>query len=151
MDLLDFTIQLTNITKEVVTIQGATDKGYGGFKFRLDATHKPFIFNGDDGEQKRDAWLLDTPWVDTLWTPKDSNKTQGVAIFQHPKNHDFPHDGWMLRHYGIVGPAWPHEQAHLLQPDESVTLRYRILIHDGTTESAKIAEKYQVYGEFAQE
>lgn len=147
---IDFTLRFTNVTKEVVTIQGATDKGYGGFKFRLDATQKPFTFNTDDGLQKRDTWLTASPWVDSLWTNTATSKTQGVAVFQHPDNPDYPHDGWMIRHYGIIGPAWPHEGSHTLKPDESLTLKYRLLIHDGSTEDAEISEKYQHYGEWAQ-
>ncbi|MFP6584356.1 MAG: DUF6807 family protein [Candidatus Hydrogenedentota bacterium] len=142
---IDFILQFKNITKEIVTFQGATDKGYGGFKFRLDATQKPFTFNTDDGLQKRDTWHADSPWVDTLWTNSESKKIQGVAIFQHPDNPDYPHDGWMIRHYGIIGPAWPHEGSHKLQPDESLTLKYRLLIHDGDTRSAGIGQAFDTY------
>lgn len=142
--IIDFTLTITNVHQEPVTIQGATDKGYGGFKFRLDAERKPFTFVSRQGAQEEDTWHVDSPWMDTTWEDTDG-ATQGVAIFQHLNNPDYPHDGWMIRHYGIVGPAWPHEEARVLKTGEAITLKYRLVLHSGDTDAAGIADLHDGY------
>ncbi len=144
--IIDFTLTITNVHQKLLTIEGAKDKGYGGFKFRLDADRKPFTFTGAKGVQAEDTWHVDSPWMDNVWKEADGSQ-HGVAIFQHPDNPDYPHDGWMIRHYGIVGPAWPHEQPHEMRTGsgEAVTLKYRLVLHTGDTEEAGIADLHSAY------
>lgn len=142
---LDFRLCFQNISSEPVTIRGAADKGYGGFKFRLNAANKSFAFFTDDGPHEKDTFVAPTPWIDARWSVAATKREEGVAIFQHPSNPDYPHDGWMLRHYGIVGPAWPLEETYTLADGEYFNLRYRVVIHDGELDQSTIADLYDQY------
>lgn len=149
--VIDFALRFETVTKETVTFKGAVGKGYGGFKFRLNAENKPFDFFTDDGLHENDTFVTTTPWVDAVWTSEESGNRQGVAIFQHSSNPGYPHDGWMLRHYGIVGPAWPLEEDYTLVSGDSFGLEYRVVIHDGDTESAGIAGAFDRYSRDSEE
>ncbi len=150
---IDFHLVFTNICAERVFIGGQTtdNKGYGGFCFRPNAARKPgakrktFTFTTAQGEQKRDALKVDTPWADVAWRDRADGPMCGAAIFQHPKNPGYPHPGWILRHYGFLGASWPHLEGHYLEPDASVELRYQLYTHQGTAEAAKVGERFKSY------
>lgn len=142
---IDIELILTNKSKDAMTLRGAKDKGYGGVGICPDTKRKPFVLSTKDGALKEDALSYDTPWGDVTLAPDINGETCGVAIFQHPANPGFPHKGWMFRAYGYMGAAWPHEAGHTLMPDESVVLRYRMLIHRGTADDARVAEAFAAY------
>ena len=153
---IDFDLKLTpeaasyrpaadNVTDRVVTFLGAKDKGYGGFCFRPDAKHVPFTFTTAKGVCEKDALSFETPWADVSWKTKADGGLAGVAIFENPKNPGYPFPGWIFRHYGFLGASWPHEQEHLVKPGESFELRYRLYIHRGSAEEAKVAGAFEAY------
>lgn len=153
---IDFALRFENIGGEPVEIRGSeaadmgTTKGYGGFCLRPDATRKPMTFTAKGGVMAGDALSLETPWCDVSFpVAENSPVLSGVAIFQHPANPGYPHPGWILRHYGFLGASWPHTIAHPLAPGESVELRYRILIHKGGAEDARVSELFREYADSA--
>ena len=139
---IDFRLNFKNLTEEVVTFEGAKEKGYGGFLFRPMRANEPFQFLTAAGVVEDEALSFDTPWAGVRWTPSGQTEPTGVVIFQHPTNPGFPHDGWIFRHYALLGASWPHETPYALHPGESFQLRYRLLvIHNPTVDALK--------GEFA--
>ncbi|MCA9427928.1 MAG: PmoA family protein, partial [Candidatus Omnitrophica bacterium] len=88
---------------------------------------------------------LDTPWGDVTSRVEPDGPTSGMALFQHPENPGYPHRGWIFRHYGFLGASWPHLEPYEIAPGESVTLRYRMLIHRGTAEEAKVGEAFEKF------
>ncbi len=144
---IDFTLQFINISREPLVIRGQTDqdKGYGGFCFRPDAARKPFAFTAAQGVVSDDALRLDSPWVDMSSSSGPEKPLAGVAIFQHPANPDYPHDGWILRHYGFLGASWPHNDPKTFAPGEAFTLRYRVYVHRGSAEDARLPALYEAY------
>ena len=145
---MDFTITLTNLYDQELTMKGQTkdNKGYGGFSIRPDARRKPFIFTAASGVIPEDVLELDTPWADVSYaTKRKGKKLSGVAIFQHPDLPGYPHKGWLLRDYGFLGQSWPHTNPTALAPGESVTLKYRLYMHRGDAEAGKVAEAHAAY------
>lgn len=150
---IDFDLTFSNVSSEEVVIRGSkaedkteVTKGYGGFCFRPDATRKPMVFTGKDGIQDEDVLSLETPWCDVSFpTERRGSTVSGVAIFQHPGNPGYPHEGWILRHYGFLGASWPHTEAHAMAPGDSFTLRYRMLVHRGGAEEAGVEQAFQAY------
>ncbi len=145
---IDFDITVENVSKEVFILAGAktANKGYGGFCFRPDATRLPMHFTDARGAQSEDQLRAETPWADVSFPMvKGDAKQSGVAIFQHPANPGYPHPGWIMRHYGFLGASWPHTEPHTLNPGESFHLRYRLLVHRGSAEEAKVKDAFQAY------
>jgi hypothetical protein len=99
---------------------------------------------GDSGEKA--TFGKTSPWMDCFG--KRGDITEGLAILQHPGNIDYPAP-WFTRDYGFFSPTilyWPSDdKATHLDKGDSVTLRYRVLVHAGNTQAADIAGEYQKY------
>jgi hypothetical protein len=74
-------------------------------------------------------------------------KPAGIAILDHPKNLNAP-TPW----YVIVGapmsyfsPAVLCYKPHTLKAGESMTLRYRVLIHPGRWDAARLKKEYEAF------
>lgn len=83
-------------------------------------------------------------WADFYGTR--AGITEGLAILNHPQNRWTP-PPWFTRDYGFFSPTpfnWLEEGVSLAR-DEPLRLRYRVVVHGGTTEEARIAELYQAY------
>jgi hypothetical protein len=142
---IDIELRLENISGAPFTLGGQTtgDKGYGGVcirpangsgLFSEDESNSPFRFLGKDGLIANDAFTAETPWCALLLKETPGAPRNGIALIQHPDNPGYPQPGWLIRHYGFLGQSWPHRTPHLLPPNQSITLRYRILITRGLTE-----------------
>lgn len=128
---------------EPVQLLGAIKKGYGGLCFRF-APRKETIITTSGGVQEEDSNLLQFPWADESGKFGDSEQVTGVAIFQHPDNPESP-DGWCLRHYGFLGVCWPGLEPVTLEPNNPVTLRYRIWVHEGDANVARVEDAFAVF------
>jgi len=87
-------------------------------------------------------------WIDCYGT-RGNKVTEGIAIFQHPSNMWYPAP-WFTRDYGFFSPTpmyWPQNEqtGTQLKKGEEVKLRYRVIVHAGDTEKAKIAELFNKY------
>jgi hypothetical protein len=90
--------------------------------------------NPKDGEPAK--------WIDVTG-PLDG-KTVGVSLFNHPDNLRHPTPCLNFSNQ-TIGLAPTHKQAHTLQPNESLRLRFRVLVHAGTPTEAKVAGEYEAY------
>ena len=85
-------------------------------------------------------------WID-CWGNRKTG-AEGIAVLQHPSNRWYP-SPWFTRDYGFISPTpmyWPeNEKATALKKGETVSLRYRVLIHSGNTREARIAERFKQY------
>ena len=77
-----------------------------------------------------------------MFTPKD--QPSGAAIFI-PKTHpDFP-PTWLTRYYGPLCVGYPGVKGRTFQPGETIELRYRIWIHEGTVTLPQLEKAYNEY------
>ena len=99
------------------------------------------------------AWGKRAEWVD-YWGPV-GGETVGVAIFDHPESFRHP-TTWHVRDYGLfaANPFGIHDFERgqprgagdlVLQPDQKLHLRYRVVFHKGGTAEAKIADLWNAY------
>lgn len=99
---------------------------------------------GETGESgtfgKRSAWMD--------YNGKRMGGIEGMAIIQHPSNKWFPAP-WFTRDYGFFSPTpmyWPeNEKNTILKKGETIKLRYRVIVHAGNQEDAKIADLFEKY------
>lgn len=148
---IDFHLTFTNTSSGIVTFLGQTDenKGYGGFGYRPDVGRPDRKMITALGVLEKEAVHIETPWADYSSRIRPNEAYSGVAIFQHPANPGYPHPGWLLRfrspEYAFLGASWPHREPVVLQPGESSELRYRLYVHRGTGDEARVAQRFQAY------
>jgi hypothetical protein len=112
------------------------------------------MLNSAGGVGEKNIWGKRADWVD--YSGVIAGKRLGIAIFDNPQNIKHP-TYWHARGYGLfaVNPFGEHDFYNDPKRDGSVTiatgasltLRYRVLIHDGDAAEANVAEAYQRYTE----
>jgi hypothetical protein len=160
--ILDFDIHIKPNGKELKF--GDTKEGSFGLRVNEALAPKPDKSTGiatptgkmvnSRGDKDGAAWGKKAEWVD--YFGPIGGKTYGVAIFDHPKNFRYP-TTWHARDYGLftVNPFGLHDFGmgdkgagdFVVKPDETFTLRYRVLFHKGDTEAGGVASQFAVYAE----
>ncbi|WP_152050521.1 DUF6807 domain-containing protein [Tautonia marina] len=103
-----------------------------------------------EGIVDTEAWGKASPWVD--YTGPIGNETLGVAILNHPSSFRYP-TTWHVRDYGLFAANpfgykdfnYADSGTHTIAPGESIELRYRVILHEGDTDQAKIAREFEAY------
>jgi hypothetical protein len=156
--LFDWEITLSAADKDVVF--GDTKEGTVAIRIaesmRLKgpkATPGAGKISNSEGDQDGAAWGKRARWVD-MSGPIDG-EIFGIAFMDHPKNPRHP-TRWHARDYGLFA-ANPFCEAEMdknqptgagdftLKAGQSVTFKYRVLLHEGDAVQAKIASRYQEY------
>ena len=97
------------------------------------------MYYSSNGLKGDSVWSSKGNWV--MLTGKKDGKNITIAIFDHPSNIGYP-AYWHARGYGLfaVNPLGrkifsngKEELNFTLQPGQTTTFRYRIVIHSGTT------------------
>jgi len=92
---------------------------------------------GEDG-----TWGKKSPWCD--YFGEHHGETEGLAIMSHPENRWFP-EPWFTRNYGFFSPTpmqWLEDGKVKFAQGETLTLKYRVVVHAGDTEDAGIKTVY---------
>ncbi len=146
---LDFTAWneavLMDRTPPDTTPDGNARGGYAGLSIRLarELTNPIIAATGDIGELAKNRYGFAASAAD--FSGEIDGGTAGVAIFDHPANPRAP-----TRWYGIIDrlvPFWFLNAALLqlepytLGPRKHLILRYRVLIHPGRWEAARLREE----------
>ena len=119
---------------------------------RVEAKQGGHIVNSD-GKENAAAWGLPARWVD--YTGPVEGEVAGIAIMSHPKSFR-PLPRWHVRTYGLFAANpfgqkdFPDQAAakqgeFTLKKGESITLRYRVLLHRGKTGSAAIEQAFRQF------
>jgi len=106
--------------------------------------------SGQEGEPN--CWGKRANWVD-MFGEVEGEKL-GVAIFDHPGNPGHP-TYWHVRGYGLFAAnifgARAFERnpelngSRTLEPGQTLTFRYRVVVHPGDYRTANIATMYDTY------
>ncbi len=155
--VMDWEIKLTAGEKDAVF--GDTKEGTAAIRIaetmRLKQPKAPgegHILN-DSGTADDAVWGQKAKWVDM--SGPIAGKTYGIAFMQHPTSFRAG-SRWHARDYGLFA-ANPFCEAEMekgqakgagaftLKAKESVTFKYRIILHEGDAAAAKVAESYADY------
>ena len=112
------------------------------------------ITNSEGGVGVGETWGKPATWCDYSGSLEGFGKV-GVTIMDHPTSFRYP-THWHVRDYGLMGANafgysyfYGSESGkngdHLLKDGESITFNYRIYIHTGDVNEAKVAEQYELY------
>jgi hypothetical protein len=117
---------------------------------RVDSKRGGRIINSR-GQTDAAAWGKPAEWVD-YYGPVEG-QVVGVAILNHPHSFRFP-TYWHVRTYGLFA-ANPFglkeftngekQGAQTIASGETLTLRYRVLLHRGDEKQGRIAEAFKAY------
>ena len=156
--LMDFSITLKPVGGPLVL----GDTKEGTFALRLADSMRVAVEKGKTAEghilnsqadKDAKAWGKSAAWVD-YYGPVEG-QTVGVAIFDDPKNPRHP-TTWHVRDYGLfaVNPFGLHDfdkknpegAGDMTVPEgQSITFRYRLYFHKGTTEEANVTQFWQTF------
>jgi hypothetical protein len=150
--ILDFDFRLTATNGPVVF--GDTKEGAFGIRLAQAFVEETGgrIENSQGNVGEASCWGKKADWVD--FTTQVNKETVGVAIFNHPSSFRYP-TYWHVRGYTLfaANPFGWHgflkdstkDGSYRLEVGQSITLRYRLYIHAGSTREARIAGHYQTY------
>lgn len=81
-------------------------------------------------------------WVDYTG-PVGGGHQAGVAVLPDPRDHEDV--SWFVTDWGVVTVGPFRKQGRRVEKGQSVTVRYRAIVHDGDTAAAGIADRYADY------
>lgn len=140
--VIDWTITLTAL--QTVTIRQSNHSLFAARMapaLSVDSGGVLINAEGDLGEEE--TWGRRAAWAD--YSGSRNGRTEGLAILTHPGNpwHPAP---WFTRDYGFFSPTpmqWLADGRFDLAEGDSLTLRYRVLVHTGDARRARISEQYE--------
>ncbi|MDP4223237.1 MAG: PmoA family protein [Bacteroidota bacterium] len=104
------------------------------------------MMNAEGLRSESGTFGRNSAWID--YYGKRGDFYEGLAIIQHPSNPWYPSQ-WFTRDYGFMSPTplyWPeNDKETFLQKGTELVLRYRVLVHSGTTADADIAGQFEKY------
>lgn len=148
---IDYEIQVDPLVKLTFT---DTKEGTFGIRLATSMTEDKGgrMVNAEGKQTEKNVWGKRSPWVD--YDGPVGSRTVGVAIFDNPGNPRHP-TYWHSRAYGLhaANPFGVHDftgdktkdGSLTIEPGHSVRFRYRVVIHDGDTREARIAQLWQQY------
>ena len=149
--VIDF--DLTLKASEGPLVLGDTKEGMFGLRVAtsMDVTAKPGgkIVNAE-GVVDQAAWGKASPWVD--YSGPVEGQTVGIAILNHPDSFRYP-TTWHVRDYGLFAAnpfgyrdfGRKESGKYTLPAGESLRFRYRIILHEGDADSARLPEAFEAY------
>ena len=104
------------------------------------------------GQTESEIWGYRSPWLDNSGTLE--GRKVGIAIFDHPSSFRHP-THWHARDYGLIGAnpfawhdygtGWSLDGSYTIKEGMSLPFKYRLFLHDGDCESAKVAGRWIDY------
>jgi hypothetical protein len=148
--IVDFEIALT--AAEDLTF-GDTKEGAFAIRLAESLTEKKGgkMVDADGRATMAQVWGKRSDWVD--YSGEVEGEKLGVAIFDHPQNPRHP-TYWHARDYGLfaLNPFGAHafdptqpESHWQLAKGKQLVFRWRVVVHPGDAESARIPELYEDY------
>jgi len=101
------------------------------------------MVNSNGAKDEEGIWAKQADWVD--YSGVTGDEKLGITIMDSPKNPGHP-NRWHTRGYGLFGVnPFLQTGGKTLKPGEHLHYRFRVFIHPGDAESAKIADAYRKY------
>ena len=123
---------------------GAGHGGYAGLSFRGAASLKEMHSIDSEGRRDMQSHGKTARWLDYHAVIDKKGRTAGVAVFDHPANFRHP-SPWYISFGGMpyFSPAVIFHKPHTLSAGDTLTLRYRILVHPGRGDPQVLDREYQ--------
>ncbi|HRI89567.1 MAG TPA: PmoA family protein, partial [Candidatus Hydrogenedentes bacterium] len=139
-----------------VTFTDTKEGGIVSFRMRDSMTEKAgkggIITNADGKTGMAETWGKPSAWCDYTG-PIEGAGMHGVTVFDNPANLRYP-TTWHVRDYGLMGANCfgyadftqkKENGDHVIKNGEPLTFNYRIFVHRGDVNAAKVADRYADY------
>lgn len=152
--MLDLTITVTATNGDVL-FKDTKEGGMMALRIRDLIRENPrggVITNAEGKKGEKECWGKPSPWCDYSGAIEGAG-VRGIAIFDHPSNLRHP-TCWHVRAYGLMAAncfglsAFTNGSAngdYTLKNGDSLTFRYRVFVHSGDAEQARVADRYADY------
>jgi hypothetical protein len=103
------------------------------------------LINAEGKTSEKNTFGIASAWCDYFGTR--NGITEGIAILQNPHNRWFP-SKWFTRDYGFFSPTpmyWLEGGQLELPKGQTLTLRYRVVVHAGNAKAANIVQIFKRY------
>lgn len=135
--IIDLTIKLDAL-KDSITIATRNTDSYGGLNLRMMTPESQEISYFTD---KPDSKPL-RAWSDFNGIFEGAESTSGLMVLQHQDNPDYPGDWVEYPNLAWVQPTFPASGTRYpLSTEESLILRYRLIVHAGGKPDEDISKK----------
>jgi len=149
--VLDFDVKIKATVGPVEF--GQTKEGMFGVRVAssMDVTRKEGgKIVSSEGLTDEKAWGKPASWVD--YSGPVDGQTVGIAILNHPSSFRYP-TTWHVRTYGLFAAnpfggqdfGEAKSAAYTIPKGQEVRFRYRVILHEGDADSAKIKQAFQAY------
>ena len=101
------------------------------------------IRNSEGAVNEKDVFWKRAGWVDYSG-PITRGKLEGVALFDHPDNPNFP-SYFHVRNDGWMGASLTFDAPRMIQPDKLLHLRYGLYIHSDIKPPNAIEAKWKQF------
>ena len=135
--VIDLTIKLDALQDSITIATRKTDS-YGGLNLRMQTPRAQEISYHSDAS---DSNPLRT-WSDFNGIFEGNESSSGLMVLQHKDNPEYPGNWVEYPNLAWVQPTFPSNGTRYpLSKDNSLVLRYRLIVHDGGKPSIDISEK----------
>lgn len=157
---VDWNLTFTALQKDLVLDREVPAKhggviwgGYAGLGYRADNKELTSIRYLDSNQWSNTENLTgyrdDANWMDMSGTASSgNNKSAGLAIFDHPENPRHP-TTWYIwfekDSHAFYMPAFLYNDPYELEANDSFSLNYRVLIHNGKGKFKELNQQYRDY------
>jgi len=139
---IDFTITLTALS-DVQIAKTNHSLFCARMAPRMNVQNGGRLVNAEGKLSQKGTLAAKSNWCD--YSNKVNGKTQGLAILVWPKNRWSPCT-WLTRDYGFFSPTpmnWLGPEGLRFKKGESLTLKFRVVVHAGNEKDADIAGIYK--------
>lgn len=152
---MDWAMTFTAQGKDVVFDRTKTKKeggpawgGYAGLSYRAVKGMTAYQTLDSEGRKNMAGHGRHARWLDFSGVVDAKTKqAAGIALFDHPDNprHPTPMYIIMRGHFGYCSPAFLFDSPYTLPAGKSFTLFYRMLIHPGRGDKARMDQEYKAF------
>ena len=155
---IDFALAFTPAGRQRITFGDTKEAGLCAVRVKKSISDKPTLTNSRGQTGEKEVWGKPAEWCDL--SGQIDGKPYGVAVLDHPKNPRHP-STWHARNYGLLAAnifglhdfdknVKKGAGDFAIEPGNTVTFRYRVVIHTGDAKAAKLDEKFKEFaGEVA--
>ncbi len=137
---------------------GDDKEGLLAFRIRPDIQgNRAGVLTNDRGDQgERRVYGVRSRWMDYAG-PIEGHGVRGIAVFDHPSNFRHP-TTWHVRDYGLAAAnpfglrsvaGEDEDGSHTLEEGETMRFIYRIYVHSGDHEQARVGEHYDAFAKMS--